>query len=120
MVLQNGCSEGAVDINGTDVHNSVTSESSALDLPEPSSPVPDALAAEESIASTPSALQEDEAHEDIPQPVTDRRSDSVASNPPLTPTSITRVPSQVGVVFFWIERLNFIVRSSVNLNLCDL
>ena len=33
--------------------------------------------------------------DDTPSGPIDSRSDSVASNPPLTPTSITRVPSQV-------------------------
>ncbi|XP_068200225.1 brefeldin A-inhibited guanine nucleotide-exchange protein 1-like isoform X2 [Palaemon carinicauda] len=96
-VLENGCPESIAEMNGGDTHNSVISENSVLDLPETSSPVPDALVAEDNVTSTQSTLQEDTGHDDIPQAIIDRRSDSVASNPPLTPTSITRVPSQESI-----------------------
>ncbi|KAK7060645.1 Brefeldin A-inhibited guanine nucleotide-exchange protein 1 [Halocaridina rubra] len=95
VVYENGCLESGTDTNGTDSHHSVGIENSSS-IEGPPSPVREVSVAEDSISSSPSVLQEDAANEVSPHPVSDQQNDSVA-NPPLTPTSITRVPSQESI-----------------------
>lgn len=50
-----------------------------------------------SMMSQPADTTQEDSSLPPPLPASDHRSDSVASNPPLTPTSITRVPSQESI-----------------------
>lgn len=96
-VIENGCSSSG-EMNGSDTQNSVASDTALPDPAAISPQVPETTASENSPASVP-VLQEDTGQDDSSAVPIDRRSDSVASNPPLTPTSITRVPSQVEFLF---------------------
>lgn len=92
-VIENGCSSSA-EINGCDTQNPVASDTT---LPYPAAippQVPETSVSESNPASVP-VLQEDTGQDNSSALPADRSNDSVASNPPLTPTSITRVPSQV-------------------------
>ncbi|XP_042880494.1 brefeldin A-inhibited guanine nucleotide-exchange protein 1-like isoform X2 [Penaeus japonicus] len=94
-VIENGCSSSG-EMNGSDTQNSVASDTALPDPAAISPQVPETTASENSPASVP-VLQEDTGQDDSSAVPIDRRSDSVASNPPLTPTSITRVPSQESI-----------------------
>ncbi|KAK8729377.1 hypothetical protein OTU49_008796 [Cherax quadricarinatus] len=83
-ILKNGCLDSVNELNNLEaLHISDAAESSS----------PEA----EDCVSTPGVPQEDTGQEDMSPLSTEHRSDSVASNLPLTPTSITRVPSQESI-----------------------
>ncbi|KAG7171828.1 Brefeldin A-inhibited guanine nucleotide-exchange protein 1-like [Homarus americanus] len=90
-ILKNGCFDSE-SVNVKEVSNLETLNTTIPDPPESCSPE-----ADDSSVSTPCVPQEDIGQEDTSPLSTDHRSDSVASNPPLTPTSITRVPSQESI-----------------------
>ncbi|XP_069166610.1 brefeldin A-inhibited guanine nucleotide-exchange protein 1 isoform X3 [Procambarus clarkii] len=83
-ILKNGHLDSVNEVNNVEALRS-------SDTFESSSPEGD-----ESV-SAPGVPQEDTGQGDASPLSTDHRSDSVASNPPLTPTSITRVPSQESI-----------------------
>ncbi|XP_071512604.1 brefeldin A-inhibited guanine nucleotide-exchange protein 1 isoform X2 [Panulirus ornatus] len=89
-VLKNGCSDiGSV--NGNEVNSF-----EALDAPTQDPLESCSLEADDGNVSA-SGVPQDTGQEDVSPLSTEQRSDSVASNPPLTPTSITRVPSQESI-----------------------
>lgn len=89
-VLKNGCSDiGSV--NGNEVNSF-----EALDTPTQDPLESCSLEADDGNVSA-SGVPQDTGQEDMSPLSTEQRSDSVASNPPLTPTSITRVPSQESI-----------------------
>lgn len=90
-ILKNGCLDSG-SVNGSEVNSF-----EALDTPIPDPLESSSPEADDGNVSA-SGVPQDTGQEDMSPLSTDHRSDSVSSNPPHTPTSITRVPSQVCVL----------------------